>query len=97
MREYVLILAMVALPFSAAHSRVSCDLDNGTDSKTVIASPDFDFENGDLVAEDGFDNVMRITPKGDLYIHEENIDVQVTSANFLLLITTMLKASRTMP
>ena len=54
---------------------MSCDLDNGTDSKTVIASPDFDFENGDLVAEDGFDNVMRITPKGDLYIHEENIDV----------------------
>ena len=75
MREYLFILAMVALPFSTAHSRVSCDLGDDRDSKTVIASPDFDFENGDLVAEDGFDDIMRITPRGDLYIHEEKIAV----------------------
>ena len=75
MRKYLLVLAMATIPFSAAQARLNCDLDNDADSSSVVASIDFDFEDGDLIVEDGFDEILRITPKGDLFIHAEEIDV----------------------
>lgn len=82
-RKYLLLIALLALPFSVAQARVSCDLDHDRDhnrdhnqhSHSIIADGDFEFDDGDLIVEDGRDELMRISPDGDLYIDEEQVDV----------------------